>query len=334
MKGDIVKTSPSLAKVSATDRARRVTELFFTRGSKRTREAYRDSLGVFANWLSLTKRVSFGGSTYNRIGPSASYFMQLSGIEAHETAIAYVSWMQGVELNGHAGRYKPYSPSSINLHLSALKSLTKLGNQLGACNYVLTLKGVKPGLVRDVRGPTVETVKLLLDAAVKAGPEEEALMRLLFERGLRSVEVRELQWQHVREASKPPVVMVRGKGQTGVKPLTLNESTAAALKRWRGSRFGNFGGNFVFPGRSPLQQLSKQGLWRRVKAIGASIDVKLWPHALRHSSLTALLDATNGDMRSVMKFSRHANVQTLLRYDDERRDVGGKLAEQLGEMVK
>ncbi len=44
-----------------------------------------------------------------------------------------------------------------------------------------------------------------------------------------------------------------------------------------------------------------------------------------------VLDLTNGDVRRVMRFSRHRSVQTVLKYDDARRDGAGELARCLAD---
>jgi len=49
---------------------------------------------------------------------------------------------------------------------------------------------------------------------------------------------------------------------------------------------------------------------------------------LRHASITHALDLGR-DLCDVAKFSRHKNIQTLLVYDDNRRDVGGEIARQI-----
>ena len=54
--------------------------------------------------------------------------------------------------------------------------------------------------------------------------------------------------------------------------------------------------------------------------------MKTRPHGLRHAAITAALDATNGDVRRVQRFSRHADARTLLIYDDARSDMGGEIA--------
>ena len=44
------------------------------------------------------------------------------------------------------------------------------------------------------------------------------------------------------------------------------------------------------------------------------------PHRVRHSSITAALEATGGDVRRVQKLSRHSSLNTLMLYDDARKN--------------
>ena len=50
----------------------------------------------------------------------------------------------------------------------------------------------------------------------------------------------------------------------------------------------------------------------------AGIDKIVSPHRIRHSAITAYLDASNGNIRAAQGLSRHANLNTLNRYDDNR----------------
>jgi integrase/recombinase XerC len=43
------------------------------------------------------------------------------------------------------------------------------------------------------------------------------------------------------------------------------------------------------------------------------------------------LDLANGDVRKVRRFRRHAKLETLLRYDDNRVEEAGAIARMLGE---
>ena len=55
------------------------------------------------------------------------------------------------------------------------------------------------------------------------------------------------------------------------------------------------------------------------------------PHGLRHQGSRRRLDLAGGDVRKVQRFSRHGKLETLLRYDDNRREEAGAIAHLLGE---
>ncbi len=61
----------------------------------------------------------------------------------------------------------------------------------------------------------------------------------------------------------------------------------------------------------------------------AGIPKTVGPHKLRHAAITMALDTVSGDIRAVQKFSRLANLNTLLIYDDERKDLGGTVAAKM-----
>jgi integrase/recombinase XerC len=50
----------------------------------------------------------------------------------------------------------------------------------------------------------------------------------------------------------------------------------------------------------------------------AGIKKQMSPHRIRHSAITAALDATDADVPKVQKLSRHRNLNTLMIYDDNR----------------
>jgi len=57
------------------------------------------------------------------------------------------------------------------------------------------------------------------------------------------------------------------------------------------------------------------------------------PHRVRHSAVTAALDATDGNIRKVQKLSRHADSRTLMIYDDNCSNDQQELSDVLGDMV-
>jgi integrase/recombinase XerC len=72
-------------------------------------------------------------------------------------------------------------------------------------------------------------------------------------------------------------------------------------------------------------------VFRVVRDLGKKVDVETRPHGLRHEAITRALDRTNGDIRKVQRFSRHKDARTVLIYDDNRRDLGGEVAELVAE---
>ncbi len=91
----------------------------------------------------------------------------------------------------------------------------------------------------------------------------------------------------------------------------------------------------VRPHRAPqgTNRLTGDAVARLVKALGlkAGLAREVRPHGLRHEAITRALDLCAGDVRRVRHFSRHAKIETLLRYDDNRRDEAGAIARLLGD---
>ncbi|MFM6397850.1 tyrosine-type recombinase/integrase, partial [Planktothrix sp.] len=65
----------------------------------------------------------------------------------------------------------------------------------------------------------------------------------------------------------------------------------------------------------------------------AGISKPMSPHRIRHSSITAALDATGGDVRRVQKLSRHHDLNTLMIYDDNRKNAQGEITNLLDDLV-
>ncbi|CAC5339815.1 tyrosine-type recombinase/integrase [Planktothrix agardhii] len=65
----------------------------------------------------------------------------------------------------------------------------------------------------------------------------------------------------------------------------------------------------------------------------AGISKPMSPHRVRHSSITAALDATGGDVRRVQKLSRHNDVNILMAYDDNRQNAQGEITNLLDDLL-
>ena len=63
-----------------------------------------------------------------------------------------------------------------------------------------------------------------------------------------------------------------------------------------------------------------------LETMGTKLGGIIRPHGLRHAAITAALDETNGNVRAARRFSTgHASIEVLMRYDDNRKDVGGEV---------
>jgi integrase len=78
-------------------------------------------------------------------------------------------------------------------------------------------------------------------------------------------------------------------------------------------------------------RITGDGIYKLVRRYckQAGITKRMSPHRVRHSSITAALDATDGNVRKVQKLSRHRQIDTLMIYDDNRAKDQVELSEML-----
>jgi integrase/recombinase XerC len=77
-------------------------------------------------------------------------------------------------------------------------------------------------------------------------------------------------------------------------------------------------------------RLSGTGIYLLVcDQLGERCGVQARPHGLRHTAITAALDAFNRDVRKARSFSRHAKIATVALYHDARHDHAGAVAQVL-----
>lgn len=284
-----------------------VMAAFLARRSPRTVEAYRGDLRLFAAWVGVEEGNAL-----------ARHLFSLTPGKANALLLQWSDEMSAT-----------CAPRTVNRRLSTVRSLVKLGRLLGVIAWSLDVEGIKGARgVRDMRGPTAAEVERLF--RVTTGALERAVLHLLYTRGLRSVEVRELRMEHLQLERNE--VMVRGKGKVGLAPVTLAPGTVAALREYL--RVRGTGPGFLFTLRDASRPISRGAFWRLVRRCGERAGCVVRPHGLRHSAITAVLDATNGDVRRAQKFSRHASPTVLLtHYDDTRVDHGGALARVLDDSL-
>lgn len=123
-------------------------------------------------------------------------------------------------------------------------------------------------------------------------------------------------------------ILGKGKG-TQKEAVTLSKPTVEALQDWLLARreLKRSKPLFIALDRASYgHRLTGTGVYKIVSQIAreAGINKPLSPHRIRHSGITAALEATDGDVRKVQKLSRHSDLNTLMIYDDNRKNQQGK----------
>jgi integrase/recombinase XerD len=152
-----------------------------------------------------------------------------------------------------------------------------------------------------------------LAAAEAIGGYDHALACLLAINALRVGEVCRADVLDLSSDRHHRTLQIIGKGaKPAVVPLTPR--TAHAVDEALGSRTD--GPLLVSRGNS---RMNREAAGRAVKRIAkkAGIQKVLTPHSLRHSAITAALNA-GVDLRDVQQYARHSDPATTIRYDRSR----------------
>jgi integrase/recombinase XerC len=244
----------------------------------------------------------------------------------------------GVVLNYKAKLFeKGLTESTVNRRLAAIKTLCSMGRKLGICGFTLEdVKGERVQQYRDTSGITPEEYRRVLDICDRSliyGIRDYALLKLLWDNALRRNEVSLLNYGDFEPSARELTILGKGKG-TQTEIIGLSTSTTSALLDWTKAYKHK-------KQKAPLfvaldfqhkgHRITGDGIYKLVRRYckQAGITKRMSPHRVRHSSITAALDATDGNVRKVQKLSRHRQIDTLMIYDDNRAKDQVELSEML-----
>ena len=296
----VVVTSSSLLR---SDRASELVRSFLGGRTPATTRAYAQDLEVFADFMQV-----------ERVEEAARRLLSLLPGDANAAALDYRNAM--VE--------RGLKAATVNRRLAALRALVKLARTLGLVPWALEIANLKADQDRDLRGPTRGALKRVLHMLEQRGDakakRDRAILRLLHDLGLRRGEVASLDLAHVDLAAR--TLSVLGKGRSSRATLTLPDETTAVLKAWLAARGVVPGPLFTNYDRAKKGgRLTGTSIYRLIRSLGLGR-----PHGVRHAAITEALDLMGGNVRAVARFSRHADVRVVERYDDCREDLGGQVA--------
>lgn len=231
---------------------------------------------------------------------------------------------------------KGLSEATVNRRLAAVRSLLTFSYRIG---HSVTdgrglVDGEKARAYRDTRGTDIHTLRRLValpGTTTLLGLRDTALLRLLCENALRRAEVCALGVSDFGAESHTLYIVGKGRG-TQKAPVTLSDKCVSAINAYLqasehvdGPLFQTLDHRFTNSQKNDAVRLAPNGLYKIVRKYGKQLGLGLAPHKLRHSAITAALDATGGDLRRVQKLSRHADLRTLSIYDDNRSDFQGEV---------
>lgn len=269
-------------------------------------------------------------------------FAEFAGYEEAASAVAAFLTLEDGAAHAVADRWKAdklergLSPAAINRSMAALNSLVAYARRVGLTKLRLEAQGVKSQAYRDTRGPGVPAVRAMLSHAreqdnPRKAARDEVILRLAATLGLRRAEIAALDIGHVD--LKGSTIAIMGKGKQERIKLTLPPHAREALASWlelRGSLDPSAPLFVSLASNQAEGRISGTGIYLLIRdQLGKRAGVEAKPHGLRHTAITAALDAFNGDVRKARRFSRHANIATVALYDDSREDHAGAVAQVL-----
>jgi integrase/recombinase XerC len=131
---------------------------------------------------------------------------------------------------------------------------------------------------------------------------------------------------------------ILGKGKIQKSQVDLSPATIVAIAQWLAAREDYRSDDSLFTSldrRSKGHRLDGSTIYRLVRefSTAAGIDKIVSPHRIRHSAITAYLDVSDGNIRAAQGLSRHANLNTLNRYDDNRHKYQAQATNTLADLV-
>jgi integrase/recombinase XerC len=299
-------------------------QTFFEGRNCQTLVAYKNDLNDFARFLKV-----------HTLEEAASFLLSNGHGNANGKALSYRSHLKDCDLQ----------PTTINRRLSSLRSLMKLARTIGLITWELEVKNLRIEAYRDTKGPGKSNFEKLLGVATRKGNakaiRDRAILRLLYDLALRASEVINLDIDDLN--TEGSTISVLRKGRTQKKILTLPKPTLNALIEWLEIRHrfecrcSALFLNFDRSNKGKTKRLTRGGLYDLISLMGKKLNIKVRPHGLRHTSITEAIKIAKSKgmgLDDVLDHSGHANVTTLMIYNDREKDMQGQIASMVATLVK
>lgn len=230
------------------------------------------------------------------------------GAYGEEPTVRGVTAIEVREWRSYLLNVKRLKASSINLRLSALKSL------LRANDRELRVEGVRvaPRPVEVVTAHQFGRLLGALQGETLRARRDMAIAQLMYSAGLRVGEVVELRLADVEIRDRSGRALIRqGKGLKE-RTVPLGADVRRALKDYLELRpRGSAEALFVSRTGKPLHSRDVE---RAIAEAARQAGCEVTPHTLRHSFATRFIQANGGDVASLATILGHQHVVTTTRY--------------------
>ena len=215
------------------------------------------------------------------------------------------------------------SPKSIKRSLSSLRSFF---------NFFLKQKIIKINFAENVKSPKSEKnlpgilqhsdINLLANYKTKKIGyyknndllvRDVAIFELFYSSGLRLSELSTIEFSNIN--FNESMLRITGKGnKTRIVPI--GSKAVKAINLWFDIRkkYSKDSSNFLFIGKTGKAMSARNiQLRMNILAKASGVEQKLYPHKLRHTVATHLLESS-GNIRAVQEFLGHENISTTQIY--------------------
>ena len=215
------------------------------------------------------------------------------------------------------------SPNTINRRLATIRGLLRVARELSAIDWTIEIKNLKAIKVRNTSGPGVERIQsAIVEAATAQAARDNAIIILMSTLGLRVAEVAALDLADFSGEK----ISVRRKGHLQTVSMSVPKQTAKSIQSWL-----SFRGYEAGPLFTSFDRAGKGSGRLTTRSIGRITQSKVGcnPHGLRHTAITCAIELAqenNVEFTECRQFSGHSQIDTLLVYRDQTRNVQGTLA--------
>ncbi len=212
-----------------------------------------------------------------------------------------------------------YKPSTINRHISSLKTLFKTAHELGFIEKNLTdnLKLVQNVALAPKSLTEAEARRLMREVELRGNLRDQLIFSCFLWAGLRCSELVSLNHSDVHISPRSGFILIRcGKG-TKSRKIPMNLKLRTVFNEFYEQQKELIGSHSrIFQGQRG--DLTTLGVNKIVEKYARKAGLKTCPHQLRHTFAYSFLKKNPSDLVALSQILGHSNLNTTAIYTQNR----------------